>query len=364
MITQAEYIIFLLVISFLLYTRPNVLVNFSNTIIGRVILLVVLVISTLRSTIHGFLIALVIIVFAEELYEGLENNTVQIKPVYQFIGGGILGYNTSSGTPSGFNVFTNSIPGKTKKLVNWNDVLIGYIYANEEPNSVPLYLYAFYNDWAYNTTGKGNLIGYAPTKPYSSPEQTQNVKCPEGYSGPNADGNCTATWSSECGTSCAKDRCAQAGGTWIPLDYANNPYTCKMKMPKPVCEQQSSINSNFVDFTYEYIEQPTNSDTDVVATNPNAQYLKIKTQNMDGCPGASHQFRVHTPAYKPSEGDTVQITLNEYTGFYGTTGGPMAMINGGKWYHKDGEIPVLVYNTGGGCLSGAVTLSILILKGK
>ena len=91
-----------------------------------------------------------------------------IKPVYQFIGGGILGYNTTSGVPSGFNVFTQSIPGKTKGLPNWNNVLIGYIYSNKEPNSVPLYLYAFYNDWAYNTTGKGNLIGYAPTTPYTS----------------------------------------------------------------------------------------------------------------------------------------------------------------------------------------------------
>ena len=49
MITQAEYIIFILVISVLLYTRPNVLVNFSKTILGRALLLITLIIATLRS---------------------------------------------------------------------------------------------------------------------------------------------------------------------------------------------------------------------------------------------------------------------------------------------------------------------------
>ena len=149
----------------------------------------------------------------------------------------------------------------------------------------------------------------------------------------------------------------------MPLDYATNPYTCKMKAPKPACGGDKTDNG-FVNFPYEYIEQHTNADTDVVATDTTAQYFKVKTQTMTGCAGGSHQFRIHTPVYKPSEGDTAQITINEYTGNYGSTGGPIAMINGGKWYHKDGAIPVLVYNTGGGCMNGAVTLSILILKGN
>ena len=78
MITQAEYIIFILVISLLLYTRPNVLVKFSKTILGRVLLLITLVIGTLRSTIHGILIALVIVAFAEHMYEGFDNTSSQI----------------------------------------------------------------------------------------------------------------------------------------------------------------------------------------------------------------------------------------------------------------------------------------------
>ena len=75
MITQLEYIIALLVISFLLYTRPNVLVKFSKTIIGRIILIAVMIMATLRSTIHGILVALVIIIFAEHIYEGFTDDT-------------------------------------------------------------------------------------------------------------------------------------------------------------------------------------------------------------------------------------------------------------------------------------------------
>ena len=77
---QLEYIIALLVISLLLYTRPNVLVNFSKTTLGKIILLVTLVIGTLRSTLHGILIALVIVVFAEQIYEGFTGTTTASTP--------------------------------------------------------------------------------------------------------------------------------------------------------------------------------------------------------------------------------------------------------------------------------------------
>lgn len=64
----------LLVISFLLFTRPTVLVKFSNTFIGKLVLLVILVVATLQSTISGLFIAILIIVFSETVYEGMENN--------------------------------------------------------------------------------------------------------------------------------------------------------------------------------------------------------------------------------------------------------------------------------------------------
>ena len=58
-----------------------------------------------------------------------------------------------------------------------------------------------------------------------------SIKCPPGYTGPNADNMCTAGWTSACGEACAKSKCSAAGGSWIPLDYGHNPYTCQMHVP-------------------------------------------------------------------------------------------------------------------------------------
>lgn len=66
----------LLVVSFLLFTRPTVLVNFSNTFIGKLILILILVATTLQSTISGIFVAILIIVLSETVYEGMENKDV------------------------------------------------------------------------------------------------------------------------------------------------------------------------------------------------------------------------------------------------------------------------------------------------
>lgn len=58
-----------------------------------------------------------------------------------------------------------------------------------------------------------------------------STKCPPGYSGPNAYNVCTAGWSQDCGEECAKSKCSAAGGTWIPLNYSYNPYTCQFLAP-------------------------------------------------------------------------------------------------------------------------------------
>ena len=379
MISQEEYIIFILIVSLLLYTRPNVLVKFSKSIIGKIILLVTLVIGTLRSTFHGILIALVIVVFAEQIYEGFTdtttNNLVKIN-VSTFVSwneanklatdnGGRLPtkdeFKAASINLGNIDMWMPAANGTETNF--WVHVGTGgWPLYGTQPGVVP-----YPPPWGLNNTpanyrpGPGSHI-YIVKNVIPSSASTE-LKCPEGYEGPNASGDCTTLSTQNCNESCAKDNCSKGGGQWVPLDYATNPFTCKMKAPKPACGGDKTDNG-FVNFPYEYIEQHTNADTDVVATDTNAQYLKIKTQTMTGCAGGSHQFRIHTPAYKPSEGDTAQITINEYTGGYGTTGGPIAMINGGKWYHKDGAIPVLVYNTGGGCMNGAVTLSILILKGN
>ena len=37
---------------------------------------------------------------------------------------------------------------------------------------------------------------------------------------------CVAPWTSDCGESCAQDKCNKAGLKWIPLNYSDHPYTC------------------------------------------------------------------------------------------------------------------------------------------
>lgn len=56
-------------------------------------------------------------------------------------------------------------------------------------------------------------------------------KCPPGYSGPNAYNLCTAGWTQDCGEECAKSKCSAVGGTFIPLDYRYNPYSCQLLEP-------------------------------------------------------------------------------------------------------------------------------------
>jgi hypothetical protein len=70
--TSSELIV-LVVITFLLYTRPLVLVNFSNTFVGKAILLFLIVSAALHSTVSGLLLALVLVMLTEYNYEGFEN---------------------------------------------------------------------------------------------------------------------------------------------------------------------------------------------------------------------------------------------------------------------------------------------------
>ena len=72
------------------------------------------------------------------------------------------------------------------------------------------------------------------------------AKCPPGYNKPTADVNnnnyCYAGWSSECGQACAKEKCITSGGTWIPMDYRYNSFTCQMSDPKVDKTSSQSIS--------------------------------------------------------------------------------------------------------------------------
>jgi hypothetical protein len=73
-ISQVETIT-LIVVCILLYTQPSNLVYFSNTILGKLLLITSLVLASIHSTFTGFCIALLIVVFSYQTYEGLESGT-------------------------------------------------------------------------------------------------------------------------------------------------------------------------------------------------------------------------------------------------------------------------------------------------
>lgn len=75
-VSQIETIT-LIVVCILLYTQPSNLVYFSNTILGKLLLITSLVLATIHSTFAGFCIALLIVVFSYQTYEGLESGTIK-----------------------------------------------------------------------------------------------------------------------------------------------------------------------------------------------------------------------------------------------------------------------------------------------
>jgi len=74
-VSQVETIT-LIVVCILLYTQPSNLVYFSNTILGKLLLITSLVLASIHSTFSGFCIALLIVMFSYQTYEGLESGTL------------------------------------------------------------------------------------------------------------------------------------------------------------------------------------------------------------------------------------------------------------------------------------------------
>jgi hypothetical protein len=70
---QGEIVILLIVIV-LLYVQPYAIIRFSNTPFGRFIFIGILVLASLYSSISGLLVALLIVLFAETIYEGMEGS--------------------------------------------------------------------------------------------------------------------------------------------------------------------------------------------------------------------------------------------------------------------------------------------------
>lgn len=66
--------IVMLVVAFLLFTKPTVLVNFANSIIGKLVLVGSMLFALRHSTLSGIFIALLFVLLMEEVIEGLSTN--------------------------------------------------------------------------------------------------------------------------------------------------------------------------------------------------------------------------------------------------------------------------------------------------
>ena len=69
-------IIVLAVVLILIYTRPSTLVKFSSSLIGKLIFIVAIVLSSLISPLLGLLIATMMVLFMEQNYEGFVEGNV------------------------------------------------------------------------------------------------------------------------------------------------------------------------------------------------------------------------------------------------------------------------------------------------
>ena len=69
MYIPTEIIIFFFLVSFLIYTMPFVLVKFSRTLRGKLLLLLLTVVLTLYNRTAGLLMAMLVIFLAEFNYE-------------------------------------------------------------------------------------------------------------------------------------------------------------------------------------------------------------------------------------------------------------------------------------------------------
>jgi hypothetical protein len=63
--------IVMLVVAFLLFTKPTVLVNFANSIVGKLVLVGSMLFALRHSTLSGIFIALLFVLLMEEVIEGL-----------------------------------------------------------------------------------------------------------------------------------------------------------------------------------------------------------------------------------------------------------------------------------------------------
>ena len=96
---KTEFIV-LAVVLVLIYTRPSALVRFSSSLVGKLILLVAIVLSSLISPLSGLLIATMMVLFMEQNYEGFKEGLDEPMLSGTFVGDYAVGATKVTFLPS------------------------------------------------------------------------------------------------------------------------------------------------------------------------------------------------------------------------------------------------------------------------
>lgn len=134
-VSQVETIT-LLVVCILLYTQPSNLIYFSNTILGKLLILTSLVLASIHSTFSGFCIALLIVVFSYQttcdgsIYEGMESGSESVTgadAMSEITSTEQSASGSGSGSSSALDMSTESI----NPIESVNPIDVGTITANK-----------------------------------------------------------------------------------------------------------------------------------------------------------------------------------------------------------------------------------------
>ena len=96
----------------------------------------------------------------------------------------------------------------------------------------------FATNLASNVSNSQPHFSFSESFENMSEEESLDKMCPLGFnliqnkewleSVGLGDNTCGSGWHKECTEPCAFQRCAEAGGTWVPTDYSYSPYLCSV----------------------------------------------------------------------------------------------------------------------------------------
>ena len=149
------YLFVLLIITFLLYFQPNIIINFSNSFVGRMVLLVLILISAFHSTLLSVLIAVVFIILTELYY----SNTNIENMVSGTTQGNVSAHDTGQGTgqSTGQSIASSIVSGSTSVPANVQDMVSGPVSGSDKFSTSDK-LQSFRNKFCKITNSETHLV--------------------------------------------------------------------------------------------------------------------------------------------------------------------------------------------------------------